>query len=111
MSNGRREVDVPETLAPDLAERDFHTALVADYSAVLHPLVFAAQAFPVGDGAENLGTEQAVTLGLEGAVIDGLRLLDLAVGPVLDLLRRADSNPDCFETADVSHLLFPSVRG
>ena len=91
---GRSQFDVAEALAPDLAERDFHAALVADYSAVLHPLVFAAQALPVGDGAENLGTEQAVTLGLEGAVIDGLRLGDFAVGPRANFFRARQADAD-----------------
>ena len=91
---GRSQLDVAQTLAANLAERDFHAALIADDSAVLHPLVFAAQALPVGDGAENLGAEQAVALRLEGAVVDGFRLGYFAVRPGPDFFRtrQADAN-------------------
>jgi len=47
-------LDMTEALATNLAKRDFHAALVANYAAVLHALVLAAQAFPVRDGAKNL---------------------------------------------------------
>src|SRR6202030_2933387 len=59
---GRSQLDVAKALAPNLAERDFHSALVANHAAVLHALVLAAQALPVGDGAKNLGAKEAVTL-------------------------------------------------
>src|SRR6202035_4654571 len=83
-----------ESLAADFAERNFDAALIADHSAMLHPLVFSAQAFPVRDGAENLGAEQAVALRLEGAVIDGFRLGDFTVRPRTDFFRtrQADAN-------------------
>src|SRR5205085_10265415 len=72
-------------------------ALFADDALVLHPLVLAAQALVVLDRPEDAGTEQAIALRLEGAVIDGLRLLDLAVGPRQNLLRRRNRNPDLVE--------------
>ena len=84
---GRCQFDVAEALTAHFAERNFHAALVADDSAMLHALVFAAQAFPVRDRTENLGAEQAVTLGLEGAVVDGLRLGDFTVGPGANFFR------------------------
>jgi len=70
---------VAKTLTADLRQGDFDAALVADDAAVLHALVLAAQAFPVRDRTEDFGAEQAVTLGLEGAVVDGLRLGDFTV--------------------------------
>jgi hypothetical protein len=54
---------------------------------ILHALVLAAQALVVLDRPEDARAEQAVTLRLERAVVDGFRLLDLAVGPGQDLLR------------------------
>src|SRR6201999_1276759 len=39
----------------------------------------------------------AVTLGLEGTVVDGLRLFDLAVGPGQNLLGGRDRDPDLVE--------------
>src|SRR5215470_7046802 len=94
MRAGRSKLDVPQALAANLRERDFNTALIADDSAMLHPLVFAAQALPVRHGAENLGAKQAVALGLEGAVVDGFRLGHLTMGPRPDFLRtrQADAN-------------------
>src|SRR5712691_11886094 len=91
---GRSQLDVAEALAANLAEGDFHAAFVANHAAMLHALVLAAQALPVGDGAKNLGAEQAVALRFEGAVIDGLRLGDFAVGPGTNFLgtRQADAN-------------------
>src|SRR6185312_2660342 len=64
---------------------------------VLHALVLAAQALVVLDRPEDAGAEQAVALGLEGAVVDGLGLFDLAVRPGQNLLRRRDRNPDLVE--------------
>ncbi len=94
MRAGRRQLDVAEAFAAYFAQRDFHAALVADDSAVLHALVFAAEAFPVGDGAKNFGAEQAVAFRFEGTVVDGLRLGHFAVGPGADLFRTGQANPD-----------------
>src|SRR6266508_1581103 len=84
-------------LAPHARERDLDRALLADDALVLHPLVLAAQAFVILDRPEDARAEQAVALGLEGAVVDGLRLLDLAVGPRQNLFRARDRNPDLVE--------------
>jgi hypothetical protein len=56
---------------------------------MLEALVLAAEALVVLDRPEDLGTEKAVALGLEGAVVDGLGLLDFTVGPGTDLVREA----------------------
>src|SRR5215210_1213732 len=84
-------------LAPHAAERHLDRALLADDALVLHALVLAAQALVILDRPENARAEQAVALGLEGAIIDGLRLLDLAVRPRENLLRARDRNPDLVE--------------
>src|SRR5262249_58495687 len=63
----------------------------------LHALVLAARALVILGRPEDAGTEQAVALGLEGAVVDGLRLLHLAVRPVADLLTRGQLDPDGIE--------------
>src|SRR5690606_960392 len=88
---------VPHALAAHAGERNLHAALLADDALVLHALVLAAQALVVLDGTEDARAEEAVTLRLEGAVVDGLRLLDLAVGPGQDLLRARERNPDGIE--------------
>ncbi len=78
-------------------KRHLDRALLADDALVLHALVLAAQALVVLDRPEDARAEQAVALGLEGAVVDGLRLFDLAVGPGQNLLRARDRNPDLVE--------------
>src|SRR5207245_2753461 len=68
------ELDVPQPFPPDSGQRHFHAALVANHAAVLHALVFAAQALPVRHRAEDARAEQAIALRLERAVIDRFRL-------------------------------------
>ncbi len=95
--DGRGQVDVPHALAAHAAVRDLHAAPVADDALVLDALVLAAEALPVPLGTEDPLAEQAVLLGAVGAVVDGLRLLDLAVGPRTDVLRArpGGSSPRC----------------
>ena len=93
----RRQVDVTHALAAHLGLRDFDAALLADHAAVLQALVLAAQALVVLDRAEDLGAEQAVALRLEGAVVDGLRLLDFAERPGPNLLGGSQADLDGIE--------------
>src|SRR5216684_15482 len=97
---GRSQLDVAEALAADFAQGDFDAALIADNAAVLHPLVLAAQAFPVGDGAKNLGAKEAVALGFERAVVDGLRLGHFAVGPGTNFFRARQADANGIEIGD-----------
>ncbi len=91
------QLDMAHALAPHLGQRHLDAALLADDAAELHALVLAAQALVVLDRAEDAGAEQPVPLRLEGAVVDGLRLLDLAVRPAPDLLRRGHLDLDLVE--------------
>src|SRR5438128_4540746 len=84
-------------LAADLGDGDLDAALLADDALVLHALVLAAQALIVLDRAEDARAEQAVTLGLERAVVDRLGLLDLAERPAADALRAGDADLDLVE--------------
>src|SRR5215469_7237793 len=97
---GAGEFDVAETLAAHASERNFHAALVADHAPVLHPLVLAAETFPVRHGSEDPRAEQAVSLGLERTVIDCFRFGDFAVTPASDLLRRSQRDPDRVKIRD-----------
>src|SRR5205085_2959275 len=69
VAHRRGERDVPETLAAHFGLRDLDAAFVADHAAVLHALVLAAEALPVGDRPEDLRAEQAVSFRLERAVV------------------------------------------
>ena len=97
---GRSQLNVAQALAADFRQRDFHAALVADHAAVLHALVLAAQALPVGYRAKDARAEQAIALRLEGAVVDGLRLGDFAVRPAADFFRRGQADADRVEIGD-----------
>src|ERR1035438_196409 len=90
----RRQFDVAQALAAHFGQSDFHAALVADYSAMLHALVLAAQTFPVRDRAEDARAEQAIALRLKGAVVDGFRLGHFSMRPAPDFFRgrQADAN-------------------
>ena len=103
--HGRGELDVTHALAADFGLGDFDAALVADDAAMLHPLVLAAEAFPVGDRAEDLRAEEAVALRFEGAVVDRLRLGHFAVRPRPDLLRGREADLDRVEIVDRLRLL------
>src|SRR6185503_6567457 len=100
-----RELDVAHALAPHLGERHLDAALLADHATVLEPLVLAADALVVLDRPEDARAEQAVALGLEGPVVDGLVLLDLAVGPRAHLLRRGEADLDRIEFLVLLNLL------
>src|SRR5581483_11253906 len=71
-------------------------ATVADHAAVLDPFILAAGAFPVLDGTENALAEEAALFRLEGAVIDGLGILDFALGPGTDGIRGGDGDRHVF---------------
>src|ERR1700728_4195410 len=104
MCNRGGQLDVAHALAPDPRQRHFDRALLADDALVLHALVLAAQALVILDRPEDAGAEQPVALGLEGAVVDRLGLLDLAVGPRANALGAGDRDADlvkALRTADL----------
>jgi hypothetical protein len=105
MGDRARELDMPHSFPADLRQRHFDAALLADHAAVLEALVLAAEALVVLDRPEDLGAEQAIALRLEGAVVDGLRLLHLAVGPRADLLGRCEPDLDRVELLVLLDLL------
>jgi hypothetical protein len=76
---------------------------------MLHAFVFSAVALIVFDGTEYLGAKKAVSLGLEGPVIDGLGLLDLPIRPFPDFLRGCQRKFDCIETRGVFRLCKEAV--
>ena len=79
MADRSGQRNVPEPLAADLRLGDLNPTLVTNHPPVLHALVFAAQAFPVGDWAEDLRAKQPVPLRFKRPVVDGLRFGDLAM--------------------------------
>jgi hypothetical protein len=94
MGAGSGQFHVAQTLPTDFGKGNLHTALVTDHPPVLHAFVFSTKAFPIRDRTEDTSTEKPISLWLEGAVIDRLRLGDFAAGPGANLLRRSQTNPD-----------------
>ena len=92
MRDRRSELDMAHALAAHLGARDLDAAAVADDALVADALVLAAVAFPVARRAEDTLTEESVSFRLQRAIVDGLRLLDLAVGPLANLFRRSESD-------------------
>ena len=100
----RGEVDVTHPLAANLLPRHLDAAALADDALVADALVLPAVALPVLRGAEDALAEEAVTLGLERAVVDRLGLRDLAGRPVADLLARREPDADRVEVVDIDHV-------
>src|SRR5690606_36961003 len=94
VDHGGGQLDVAHALAPDLGAGDLHAAALADDALEADALVLAAVALPVLGGTEDLLAEEPVLLRLERAVVDGLGLLDLTVGPHADGVRGGQADPD-----------------
>ena len=97
------QLDVAHALAPDLRAGDLDAAALADDALEPDALVLAAVALPVLGRTEDLLAEEPVLLGLERAVVDGLRLLDLAVRPRADRVGGGQADPKLIEVVDVEH--------
>ena len=104
MHDGRGELDVAHAVATDLGARDFNAAAFARDALEAHPLVLAAVALPVLGGTEDLLAEEAVLLRTQRAVVDGLGLLHLTLGPLADVVRAGQTDLQRLEEIDVKHL-------
>ena len=67
------------SLTAHLGAGDLNAAALADLALITDPLIFTAVALPVLLRPEYPFAEKTVSLGLEGSVIYGFGLLDLAV--------------------------------
>src|SRR3984885_5565891 len=99
----RGQLDVAHPLAPPLGPGDFHAAALADDALEPDPLVLAAVALPVPGRTEDLLAEEPVLFRLERAVVNGLRLLDLTVRPLPDVLGGGEADAQVIEEVDVKH--------
>ena len=89
---GGCKLDVTHAFATNLGTGNFNTTAFADDALEAHALVLAAVALPVAGRAEDLFAEKTVLLRLEGAVVDGFGLLNLAVAPPADLFRSCQAD-------------------
>ena len=104
----RRQLNVSHPLAPHLGARHLNPAAVAGDAAMPYLLVLAAVALPVLRRSEDLLAEQPVLFGTQRAVVDGLRLHNLAVRPELYLFGGSKGNLYRVEVvAALSHKVAP----
>src|SRR4029079_14666863 len=101
--DGGGELDVAHPLTTHLGTGHLDAAALADDALEAHALVLAAVALPVPGGTEDLLAEETVTLGLERPVVDGLRLLDLAVAPRADVVRGGQADLQLVEEIHIEH--------
>jgi len=101
--DGRGELDVAHALTAHRRLRDLDAAALADDALEAHALVLAAGALPVARRAEDLLAEQTVLLGLEGAVVDGFGLLDLAERPTTDVVGGGETDAKLIESGGLEH--------
>ena len=102
--DGCGQFDVAHPLTTHLGTRHLDAAALTDDALEANALVLAAVALPVASRSEDLLAEQAVLLGLQRAVVDGLRLLDLAEGPIADVVCSGEANAEFIEEVDVEHV-------
>ena len=79
MSHWHDEFDVTSTLAAHFLLSYLYTTTVADDALITDALILAAGTLEVLGRTEDALAEETVTLRLVGAVVDGLRLGNLAV--------------------------------
>src|SRR5262249_31451721 len=103
VADGAGQLDVAHPLAADLRAGDLDAALVADDALVANPLVLAAVALPVLRRTEDALVEQTILFRLEGPVVDGLGLGDLALRPLANLVRAGERDADRVEVVDLEH--------
>ena len=84
------QLDVTHPFPAHLGTGDFYAAAVADLALVANFFILPAVALPVLGRAKDALTEQAVPFRLEGAVVDGFRLQNLAIGPFPNGVWRGD---------------------
>ena len=102
--NGRGgELDMAHPLTANLRAGHLDATALTDDALEANPLVLTAGALPVLGRTEDLLAEEAILLGLERAVVDGLGLLDLTVGPHADAVRGREPNFQVGEIVDVEH--------
>ena len=68
---------MPHAVSPDFGEGDLHATFFANDAAILHALVFAAQALVILDRAEYSSAKQTIAFRLERSIVNRLWLLDL----------------------------------
>lgn len=94
-------------LTTNLGLRDLNATTLTNNALVADTLVLTALALPVTGRAKDTLTEKAVLFWLQGAVVDGLRLLNLALRPTANVVGGGQSNTKLVEEIYVEHVTSP----
>jgi hypothetical protein len=84
-----------------LCARYFNAASLTDDAFEANALVLTAVALPIASWSEDFLAEETVLLRLESSVVDGLRLLYLAMGPRANVLCSSKTNAELIKEIDV----------
>ena len=95
------ELDVTHALTTYLCARYFNAASLTDDAFEADALVLTAVALPIASWSKDLLAEETVLLRLESSVVDGLRLLYLAMGPRANVLCSSKTNAELIKEIDV----------
>src|SRR6187399_687449 len=106
MRDRRGQLDVPHPLTTHLGASDLDAAPLADDALEPDTLVLTAGALPVPGRTEDLLAEEPVLFRLQGAVVDRLGLLDLAVRPLADVVSSGQTDAQFVEVVDVEHFVY-----
>ena len=98
------QFDVAHTLTAHLGLGHLNATALTNDAFVADTLVLAAGTFPVAGWSEDALTEQAVAFRLQGAVVNGFRLFDLALGPTADVVGSGKTNAEFVEEVYVKHV-------
>ena len=104
VGDGSSELNMAHALTTHFGTGNFHAASFTDDALETDALVLTASTFPVPGRAENAFAEEAVLLWLQRTVVNGLRLLNLTVGPTTDVVGRSETDSERIEEVDVAHL-------
>src|SRR6516162_7783353 len=98
MRNRYSKLDVPHPLPAHTGKCYLHAAPVTNHAFVFDSLVFTARTFPISSRAKNPLAEQPSLFRLESTVVDGFRILYLALAPGTDRVRRRHANCSLVKT-------------
>ena len=108
--HGNHEADVAYALTANFLLGYFDAATVTHDALVANALVLSARTFKVLHRTKNALTEQTVTLGLVGPVVDGLWLEDFATRLLEQELWRSQADGDLIEATCRSLFVLSHVR-
>ena len=101
------QLNVAHALTTNLGLGHLNATALTNDALVADALVLTTSALPVTGGAEDALAEEAVLLRLQGAVVNGLRLFDLALGPATNIVCGGQTDAELVEEIYVKHVMSP----